>query len=216
MVISDLLKPANLLRPWLWFSRPLTLEQLNPNPFIEFAGWYGMAQKCIWLEFPDAVCLSTVDSAGKPDARTVLVKSVSTDGLTFFTNYNSPKGQQLAFNNSACMTFFWDALQRQVRVKGIVEKISAEESDGYFNSRHPLSRAAASVSRQSEVLENADLFKLQIREKEKEGVTRPENWGGFRLLPEQFEFWKAGANRVHDRFLYTKNNSGWKLEQLYP
>ena len=71
----------------------------------------GMAQKCIWLEFPNAVCLSTVDSAGKPDARTVLVKSVSTDGLTFFTNYNSPKGQQLAFNNSACMTFFWDALQ---------------------------------------------------------------------------------------------------------
>jgi pyridoxamine 5'-phosphate oxidase len=224
MIIKlDRLTLVSLLRPWLWFSQPLQLTKLNPNPNIEFARWFAMAQRLFWLEFPDAVCISSVNSAGRPDSRMVLLKGINPKGLEFYTNYNSAKGQQLESNNSASMTFFWDALQRQVRVRGSVEKLSTEESDRYFYSRSVGHRVSASLSKQSHVLSDGEQFHSQISESiensGQESIKRPESWGGYRLVPDEFEFWKARRNRAHDRFLYTKAvgvADKWNIQQLFP
>lgn len=217
---QDFFKPHNLFRPWLWFSFPLSKEQLDPNPYIQFVRWYRLALNCFWLEFPDAVCLSTVDSVGKPDARMVLLKGINPKGLMFFSNYNSNKGMQLASNDSACMTFFWDGLQRQIRIKGQVCKLSEEDSDQYFNSRSTGSRASAILSKQSQILHEPLNFHNQINEFIKNSadisIRRPDYWGGYMLTPNQFEFWKARKNRTHDRFIYTLKNSDWHIDQLYP
>jgi pyridoxamine 5'-phosphate oxidase len=180
-----------------------------------------MAKRCFWLEFPEALCLSTIDSNGMPDSRMVLLRDFDTRGFTFFTNYHSHKGKQLLDTRSASMTFFWDALQRQVRIQGQVEICSSQESDAYFRSRSRGSQLAAIASQQSQPLGNRadlDLAVLDLSSKFKDiEVPRPENWGGFRLVPSKIEFWKARTHRLHDRFLYSRDKQGdWNITQLYP
>ena len=188
---------------------------------IEFARWYRLAQHCFWLEFPDAICLATVDANGTPDSRMILLKDFDQRGFVFFTNYNSKKGKQLIDSKQASLTFFWDTLQRQIRVQGLVEKTSDVESDQYFKSRSRESQLGAWASQQSEVL--SDRAELEARyfeffNKFKDvAISRPENWGGFRLIPQKIEFWKARPHRLHDRFLYIKDGQGlWKLSSLFP
>lgn len=212
---------STLLRPWLWFSPPIDLKKLHPNPFVEFSRWYILAQRCIWLEFPDAFCLSTVSADLRPDSRMVLLKDFDQRGFVFFSNYNSVKGQQLLTTSWASMTFFWDALQRQVRVRGIIETTTSAESDEYFSSRSRGSQIGAWASMQSQKLdsrENLDKSYLEFSNQFKDiAIPRPDNWGGFRLKPLQIEFWKSRAHRLHDRFLYTKNaDNEWEISRLHP
>lgn len=210
-----------IARPWLLFSRPLRLEALHPNPMVEFARWYKLALRRVWLEFPDAVCLSTLDPKGFADSRMVLLKDFDNRGLTFFTNFNSAKGNQLTFNNQACMTFFWDEFQRQIRVQGFTERISEQESDAYFKSRSRQSQISACASNQSEVMEESLSLERRYQEISEKfkglEIPRPPEWGGFRLIPQKIEFWKARPHRLHDRFRYSLNDAGdWVIERLYP
>lgn len=210
-----------IVRPWLWFTPNLNIKALHENPFIEFARWYKLAWRCFWLEFPDAVCVSTVQSDGRPDNRMVLLKDFDTRGFTFFTNYNSQKGHQLTENGEASMTFFWDALQRQIRIQGRVEKTSNEESDAYFQSRSKDSQLAAIASDQSQELVDRSELEARVADLSSKfrdiAVPRPENWGGYRLIPSKIEFWKEREHRLHDRFVYSRNSEGeWRISQLYP
>lgn len=212
---------SSLARPWLWFTRPLEIEHMHVNPYVEFARWYRMAARCIWLEFPDAVCLSTIDEHQIPDARVVLLKGYDTSGFRFYTNYNSIKSRQLDASARAAMTFYWDALQRQVRLKGAVEKLSSQESDNYFQTRPRESQLGAWASLQSEILVDKSEFKRRLIEFTNKfkgvEVPRPGHWGGLRLIPESFEFWKAGNYRLHDRIRYQKTSEGgWEKLRLYP
>jgi pyridoxamine 5'-phosphate oxidase len=146
----------------------------------------------------------------------VLLKAADDRGLVFFTHYTSRKGRELAANPHAALLFHWDPLGRQVRVEGSVERVSAEESDAYFATRPPGARAGARVSRQSEVLVDRGELERRVAELGEAELTRPESWGGFRLVPETWEFWQHRDDRLHDRFRYTRRAGAWLIERLYP
>lgn len=210
-----------LLRPWLWLSGPLTETALAEDPMEEFGHWFRMAQRCVFLEFPDGMALSTVNAEGWPEVRWVLLKGFDARGFVFFTNKESQKGQALAHTPRASLGFFWDALQRQIRVRGVVEEVSDEESEAYFGSRPRGSQIGAWASLQSRTLSGPEEFRDRLREAEARfaggPVTRPPFWGGYRVLPEVIEFWKARASRLHDRFEYRRTGEGgWERRRLYP
>jgi pyridoxamine 5'-phosphate oxidase len=163
--------------------------------------------------------LATVTRDGAPDARAVLLKGVDNGGFVFYTNYDSRKGRQLAARPAACLMFLWTPLERQVRIEGRVEKVTAKESDAYFASRPVGARLSARASAQSAVVASREqLEKAMQGEKEKHGENppRPDNWGGYRVIPARIEFWQGRENRLHDRLLYTHGRGTWKIERLAP
>jgi pyridoxamine 5'-phosphate oxidase len=191
-----------------------------PDPFDQFANWWDDAMKSE-LDEINAMTLATASATGMPAARIVLLKSFSADGFIFFTNYNSQKGKELLENPFASLVFFWKELERQVRISGKVEQVSAAESDAYFHSRPEGSRIGAWASPQSSVIESREVIETNIAMIEQqftEGeISRPPHWGGYVVIPSVIEFWQGRPNRLHDRIQYSKMAAGsWKIERLAP
>ena len=197
----------------------LTEKTVEHDPFKQFGIWYAE-----WLKTgtvnPDSVTLATSTADGNVSARTVLLKDYSHAGFVFFTNYDSKKGIQISQNPRAALLFYWPGSGRQVRIEGVVEKISAAESDEYFITRPRESQIGAWASEQSRVLpdrthlENrVEFFKNKFSDNP---VPRPSHWGGFRLVPVWIEFWQEGEFRLHDRIIYTKQDGSWVIERLSP
>ena len=197
---------------------PLEISVLPESPFELFEGWYNVAIKKVDKD-PNAMVLSTYAN-GTPRGRVVLLKSLDERGFTYFTNYNSDKAQETNAHEKASLTFFWPTIERQVRVEGIVERVSEEDSDEYFNNRPLGSRLGAWASPQSkeiknreELIDRLEVIKEQFKDKE---VVRPNNWGGLRLVPTYFEFWQGQSSRLHDRIVFEKTNNGWVKKRLAP
>lgn len=190
------------------------------DPMKQFKTWFEEARDLEILE-PNAMTLATVDGSGCPDARVVLLKEIRPTGFVFFSNYASSKGEQLRCQPQAALVFFWDRLERQVRVVGSVERLPNEESDRYFASRPVRSQIAAAASPQSRVL--LDRRELQARFDAialtcgTEGrLDRPATWGGYLVAPRSIEFWQGRRSRLHDRLRYMRENDGWRIERLAP
>ena len=190
------------------------------NPFEQFNRWWDDAIKSE-LDEVNAMTLATASATGMPSARIVLLKSVSADGFVFFTNYNSNKGKELEENPFACLVFFWKELERQIRITGTIEKVSAAESDEYFYSRPVGSRIGAWASPQSSIISSRETIETNIVKYEQEfggtEITRPPHWGGYIVKPTLIEFWQGRPNRLHDRIQYSKlQDVIWNIERLAP
>jgi len=196
----------------------LRREDLAPDPVEQFAAWFAEAGRATPL--PEAMALATVDAHGRPAARFVLLKGFGPHGFDFYTDYRSDKAAQLAANSHAAILLWWRELGRQVRISGPVSRLDAEASDLYFATRPRDAQLGTWASEQSAVI--ADRAELDRRVEEAaarfEGgdVERPQHWGGFRLKPEEFEFWQQGESRLHDRFRYRRDRDGWAIERLSP
>lgn len=197
----------------------LKREDLPGEPLPLFRTWFEQACEH-GLPEPNAFGLSTVDAEGRPSARTVLLKAYDERGFVFYTSYESAKAGDIAANPSVSMLFAWLPLQRQVSIRGIAEKISTAESLRYFLSRPVGNRLGAWVSQQSKVIGSRQLLEAkweQVKRKFAEGdVPMPEDWGGYRIIPESIEFWQGRLNRLHDRFLYRRADDAWRIERLQP
>jgi pyridoxamine 5'-phosphate oxidase len=196
---------------------PLDRDRLADDPMEQFAAWFAEAREDVPLD--EAMTLATVDEEGRPDARMVLLKGFGPDGFRFFTNYQSAKGTELERNPRAALVIYWRELDRQVRVRGGVERLSKQDSDAYFASRPRESRVAAAVSPQSRPIERDDLerrFEEMLRGLGDDDPVRPEQWGGYLVRPEEIEFWQGRENRMHDRFLYRRQPAGWGVQRLAP
>ena len=190
----------------------------HPDPLVQFERWLKDALGA-GLPLANAMTLATVTAEGAPDARVVLLKGVEGGGFVFYTNYDSRKGRQLAARPEGCLVFLWTQLERQVRVEGHVTKVSPEDSDKYFATRPVGSRLSARASAQSTSVPNRDFLVSELNKQKQmhgENPPRPENWGGYRLMPTRIEFWQGRENRLHDRLLYTRGNSSWTIERLAP
>ena len=190
----------------------------HADPLAQFGRWF---KDALAAELPlaNAMVLATTTREGAPDARVVLLKGVDHDGFVFYSNYESRKGRQLAARPAACLVFLWTPLERQIRVEGRVEKVTAAESDAYFKSRPVGARLSARASAQSERVASREQLERAVeseREKHGENPPRPDNWGGYRVIPERIEFWQGRENRLHDRLLYTRGGGAWKIERLAP
>ena len=195
----------------------LKVSDLSDSPFNSFQKWLDEAISSE-VEEPTALTLSTIHEGKRPRSRVVLLKNIDHLGLVFFTNYKSQKGTEIATNPYAAMNFFWPELERQVRVEGRIEKISSKESDDYFYSRPKESQAGAIVSAQSKVIpEDLDLSaEINALISQPDKLMRPEHWGGFRLVPDYFEFWQGRPSRIHDRVFYQLQNERWSKGRLSP
>lgn len=197
----------------------LSEEEAGPDPIALFARWYKDAERARML-LPDAMALATATADGVPSARMMLLKGFDQRGFRFFTNYESRKGGELEENARAAIVFYWDRLQRQVRIEGSVQRLSHEESTEYFATRPRGSRIGAWASAQSSVLKNRRQLDEQFKEHEAqfkgEEIPLPPFWGGFRLEPVAIEFWQGRANRLHDRLRYTREGDGWRVVRLSP
>jgi pyridoxamine 5'-phosphate oxidase len=189
------------------------------DPFTQFNTWFDEALKAEVKE-PNAMSLATVDGAGKPSSRIVLIKQYDRRGFTWYTNYDSQKGRELQANPQAALLFFWSELERQIRIEGKVERTSPQESDTYFHSRPLKSRLAAIASAQSEPIASRGELEQHydaVAQKFGEQPPRPAHWGGFRLVPERIEFWQGRRSRFHDRIVYTLQADGsWARQRLQP
>jgi pyridoxamine 5'-phosphate oxidase len=209
---------ADLRRSATGFA--LDREDLNSDPIEQFEEWFRYACETVPLD-PNAVTLSTVDAELRPSSRTVLLKSFDEQGFVFYTNYESRKAADIEANPNVSLLFFWSEAARQVKVRGKAERIPASESLKYFLSRPRGSQVGAWVSNQSSVISSRSLLEAKFQEikqkfKNKE-VPLPSFWGGYRVVPEQIEFWQGRRNRLHDRFEYTKREDGsWEIARLAP
>ncbi len=204
------------------YEKKILLESdAAASPFDQFTAWFDEALAAQVPE-PNAMTLATVDERGHPSARIVLIKGADPRGFVFYTNYESRKGHELAANPRASLLFFWQPLERQVRIEGTIEKTSAEESDAYFHSRPLGSRLGAWASRQSQPVDRETL-EAALRDCEQrygDAPPRPGHWGGYRLVPDRFEFWQGRPSRLHDRLVYEPDGSGdgksWRIVRLSP
>jgi pyridoxamine 5'-phosphate oxidase len=188
------------------------------DPHLQFSRWFDEAVAAAVLE-PNAMTLATVDASGQPSARIVLLKSVDARGFVFHTNYDSRKGRDLAANARAALLFFWPELERQVRIEGPAERVSARESDDYFAQRPRGSQLGAWASPQSAPITDRAALESSFAQADTRfasAVPRPPNWGGVRVMAERFEFWQGRASRLHDRLVWTRNGSGWSIGRLAP
>ena len=199
--------------------KTLNEEDVAVNAIEQFTRWWNEAVGSA-IEEVNAMTLATISADGMPSARIVLLKNYDKRGFVFYTNYDSAKGKALAANPKAALVFFWKELERQVRIQGMVEKVSAEESDEYFNSRPAGSRIGAWSSPQSEVIPNRHVLENNVTKytvEMKDGIPRPEHWGGYRVTPSKIEFWQGRSNRLHDRIQYTRQADGnWQTARLAP
>jgi pyridoxamine 5'-phosphate oxidase len=197
---------------------PLERELIAADPIEQFAEWWERAERDVPL--PEAMTLATVDNGGAPDARMVLLKGFGPDGFRFFTNYESAKGLQLARSPRAALVIYWRELDRQVRIRGAVEQLPGSVSDAYFASRPRDSQIAAAASPQSRPIEREELDRRYEELAAEPGggdVPRPDQWGGYIVRPEAIEFWQGRESRMHDRFLYLRDDGGgWLIERLAP
>lgn len=196
----------------------LSETQADADPFRQFERWFGEALAAS-LPLPNAMTLATVTPEGRPSARVVLLKGVDRGGFVFYTNYRSRKGRELQARAYACLVFMWSDLERQVRVEGRVEKVTAEESSAYYASRPAGARLSAWASSQSERVRHRGELEDALQEARRhhgEHPPRPEHWGGYRVIPDQMEFWQGRADRLHDRLLYVRGDGGWRIERLAP
>ena len=211
------------LSDWrLVYSLGALLEKdLRENPMEQFQQWFLQAQQSDTVEEANAMSVATIGLDGFPKTRVVLLKKFTDEGFIFYTNYDSEKGKAILTHPKICLSFFWPALERQIIIKGTAEKLLANLSDGYFQSRPRGSQLGAIVSDQSQVIPSREYLeeKLASLEKEMEGkpLERPENWGGFLVRPYSTEFWQGRPNRLHDRIRYTlQEDYDWKIERLSP
>ena len=199
----------------------LTMTELNSNPIIQFQIWLDEALQ-IDMPEPTAMNLATSSKLGELSSRMVLLKNVDERGFVFYTNYESKKAADLNENTQAALCFWWGLLQRQVRIEGVIEKVSEQESDEYFATRPRGSQISAIASNQSAVIKNYQALRDQVETVEMqfadcEEIPRPEFWGGYRVIPNTIEFWQGRPNRLHDRLKYKKSADGdWKIERLAP
>lgn len=198
----------------------LRRADLHSDPLQQFGAWFAAALAAD-IRDVNAMTLATATPDGKPSARIVLLKGFDEHGFAFFTNYDSAKGQELEANPHAALVFYWTQLERQVRISGPVERTSREDSAAYFHSRPPGSRLGAWVSRQSEVIDARQVLDTRLAEMterfEDGDVPLPPHWGGYRVKPDQFEFWQGRPNRLHDRFRYSRQANGtWLIDRLAP
>jgi pyridoxamine 5'-phosphate oxidase len=200
-------------------ARGLDRADLADDPLHQFRGWYDAVVG--WgLYLPEAMVLATVDEQGRPSSRQVLLRGID-HGLLFFTNLDSRKGREIATNHHVSLCFTWHEVQRQVRVRGAATVVTEAESNAYFASRMRASQVGAWASPQSEVIADRSVLEERVREVEArfpEGdVPRPPNWGGFRVVPDEVEFWQGRAHRLHDRFRYLRgDHDGWRIDRLAP
>jgi pyridoxamine 5'-phosphate oxidase len=194
---------------------PFALSEAGNDPVTLFDRWFTEARQ-IDPQNAAVVALATATPEARPSLRMVLLKEYSETGFLFYSNYESRKGSELAQNPFAAMTFWWPAQERQIRIEGVIKKISAEESDAYFAKRPRESQLSAWASPQSSIIEQPVTLDV-LRERCGDApIPRPANWGGFRLVPETFEFWQGRTNRLHDRIRFIKMPGGWKTDRLAP
>jgi pyridoxamine 5'-phosphate oxidase len=211
MSIADIRKDYQL--------KSLSEHEVDENPFTQFSVWWDQAVQSE-IDEVNAMALSTVTSEGKPSSRIVLLKGYDEQGFIFFTNYSSDKGQQINQNHFAALLFFWKELERQIRIEGVVSKVSDEESDAYFNSRPLGSRLGAWASPQSQKIADREVLNKELmkftEQFDQENIPRPAHWGGYRVKPTKIEFWQGRSNRLHDRILYEQVNENWQISRLAP
>jgi pyridoxamine 5'-phosphate oxidase len=201
-------------------NEPLDDNSVHLNPFNQFRLWFEEALKAELPE-PNAMILNTVDLISQPQSRAVLLKGVENENFIFFTNYQSQKGIEIENNPNVALNFLWLELERQIRINGTAVKISSQASDEYFYSRPIGSQIGAHVSNQSKAIANRQILEDKLVERtlffENNPITRPENWGGYKVDPISIEFWKGRPNRLHDRILYKKDkNNNWQITRLSP
>jgi pyridoxamine 5'-phosphate oxidase len=192
---------------------------LPPTPSDQFTNWWNDATKSN-IDEVNAMTLATVTPKNTPSARIVLLKGYDEKGFVFFSNYLSDKGKELSNNPTAALVFFWKELERQVRIEGVVEKVSEQESDEYFNSRPASSRIGAWASHQSAIIEYRQVIEQNVEKYTEafggDNIPRPDHWGGYRVMPTLIEFWQGRSSRLHDRIQYRKVEQAWIKERLAP
>lgn len=197
----------------------LSRKDMNKDPFLQFNQWFDQAQSA-GIKEPNAMSIATVSTEGEPSLRTVLLKLFDDRGFVFFTNYQSQKAKEIKANPNVAVLFPWIDLERQVRISGIAEKITTKESFAYFTSRPKGSQIGAWISPQSQLIESRDFLKsklIEIKAKFANGkIPLPNAWGGYRIIPNKFEFWQGRSNRLHDRFVYQKRGDTWTINRLAP
>ncbi len=212
-----MLDVKNLRREYL--LRSLNIDNLYLDPFMQFKLWFQEVQNAQVLE-PNAMTLATASIQAKPSSRVVLLKGFDTQGFVFFTSYESRKAHELKDNPLASMTFLWKELERQVTIEGTVIKVSKEESQTYFHSRPRFSQLAAYASHQGHIISSRQILEEEFNRWEREyagkEIPLPPYWGGYRLIPDRFEFWQGRLNRLHDRFQYLRKDHQWQIDRLSP
>jgi pyridoxamine 5'-phosphate oxidase len=201
------------------YGQPLREQDVEADPLIQFATWFGEAEAAR-MRMPEAAVLATASADGIPSARMVLVKEFGERGFVFYTNYESRKARELAENPRAALVFHWDPLGRQVRIEGTVHRTSAAESAAYVHSRARGSQLSALASPQSQPVASREALEQRVSELERRygdgELPLPANWGGFAVAPDSVEFWQQRHDRLHDRLRYRRSSDGWALERLAP